>query len=281
MHQKFRNILARAMDAIVMKKTLAFDLTRIGLVFFSIAVVAFGILNFIYGDFVMGRAPSWPDHPKGGTLWAIVSGLWLIFSGVAMIVRWNGWVASLSVAIVLLVWALGRHILMGHFHWGTEITQTGKAWTFLGGAIAMAALLSPYPKSISYERMLLIGRLGLVAFMIICGIEHFMFEEFVTQLVPNWIPLKSFWTYFSGVALISGGIGMLVPATSRIAAILSGAMVFIWFIILHIPRAIFSQGEGNEWIAVFEALAVSGIALVVSGSNGKKEIDSRKDLGHN
>jgi uncharacterized membrane protein len=252
-----------------MKNILEFDFARMGLIFFSIATVAFGIQNFIYGDFVMGRAPSWPEHLSGGIVWAIVSGVLLIFSGITMMVKWKGWVASISVAIILLVWALGRHILMGHFHWGTEITQTGKAWTLFGGALAMATLM-PDAYSDFQGRMLLIGRFCLAAFMILCGIEHFMFVEFVAQLVPNWIPVKSFWTYFSGVALIAGGIGLLIPVTVRIAAILSGTMIFIWFVILHIPRAMYGQGDGNEWVAVFEALAVSGIALVVSKSNGKR-----------
>jgi hypothetical protein len=39
-------------------------------------------------------------------------------------------------------------------------------------------------------------------------------------------------------------------------------MVFSWFWIVHIPRTLFSVSDG---IAVFEALAVSGLAFVLAG----------------
>jgi hypothetical protein len=44
-------------------------------------------------------------------------------------------------------------------------------------------------------------------------------------------------------------------------------MVFLWVLLLHIPRAIGAldaASSRNEWTAVFEALAVSGIALVIA-----------------
>ena len=237
-----------------------------GIVCFGIATFAFGIQNFIYGDFVMGRAPS------GGLVWAYVSGTLLTGAGVAMLLR-KGWTACIVVGLMVFFWALLRHILAGHFNWGTEITQTGKAWTLFGGALTTAAFM---PKDFLSRRavrgnysdkFILVGRVGLAAFMVICGIEHFMFVESVKLLVPQWIPGDVFWTWFAGVALIAGGVGLLVPKTMTIAALLSGVMVFIWFLILHIPRAIFSQGGGNEWIAVFEALAVSGIAFLLASAD--------------
>jgi uncharacterized membrane protein len=109
--------------------------------------------------------------------------------------------------------------------------------------------------------------------MILCGIQHFIWVEFVTSLVPAWIPGALFWTYFAGVALIAGGSGLMVPWTAPLAGTLSGLMVFIWFLILHIPRAMAADpgNARNEWIAVFEALAVSGLAFVVALSPVARE----------
>jgi hypothetical protein len=39
-------------------------------------------------------------------------------------------------------------------------------------------------------------------------------------------------------------------------------MVFTWVLVLHIPRAI-SMNDRNEWTAVLEALAFSGIAFAL------------------
>jgi uncharacterized membrane protein YphA (DoxX/SURF4 family) len=78
-----------------------------------------------------------------------------------------------------------------------------------------------------------------------------------------------FWTYFAGVALIAGGVGLIVPATTRLAALLSGAMVFVWLLVLHLPRALTIR-DANEATAVFEALAVSGIAFLLFASGPKR-----------
>jgi uncharacterized membrane protein YphA (DoxX/SURF4 family) len=88
------------------------------------------------------------------------------------------------------------------------------------------------------------------------------------SLVPTWIPGARFWTYFAGVALIAGGAGIIVPLTTRLAASLSGLMIFLWFVMLHIPRALAAPAaqSRNEWTAVFEALAMSGIAFVLAGT---------------
>lgn len=52
---------------------------------------------------------------------------------------------------------------------------------------------------------------------------------------------------------------------ARLAALLLGVMIFLWLLMLHIPRAIAdpSGGKGNEWTSVFKALALSGIAFLL------------------
>jgi uncharacterized membrane protein YphA (DoxX/SURF4 family) len=78
------------------------------------------------------------------------------------------------------------------------------------------------------------------------------------------VPGHLFWTYFAGFALIAGGIGMVVPLTARLASLLSAIMVFLWLIMLHIPRALAAPHDSNETTAVFEALAISATAFLLS-----------------
>jgi len=248
------------------------NLINPGRICFGIATMAFGVQHIFYGDFIMGRAPSWPEGLPGQQIWAYFSGGLLIVLGLAITLGKKARPASILVTILVLVWALLRHVIAGNFEWGTELTWFGKALALTGGSLAVTGSL---PKesgnrwSIVNQTVVftLIGRYSLGIFMIICGIEHFMFVEFVKTLVPAWIPGNVFWTYFAGVALIAGGIGLLLNQTVKIAALLSGLMVFIWLIILHVPRAVASMGDGNEWIAVAEALAVSGIAFVLAGTS--------------
>jgi uncharacterized membrane protein YphA (DoxX/SURF4 family) len=104
-----------------------------------------------------------------------------------------------------------------------------------------------------------------------------LFVQFVAMLVPAWIPGPYFWTYFAGIALIAGGAGLILLQTARLTAALTGLMIFLWLVLLHIPRAVAAadpQSSRNEWTSVFEAIAISGIAFVLAGSLRNGSLDS-------
>ena len=110
------------------------------------------------------------------------------------------------------------------------------------------------------------GRFFLPITAIVFGVGHFLYTGFVATLVPSWIPEALFWTYFAAVALIAAGVAMILAILPRSASLLLGIMIFLWFICLHIPRAIADPHSalGNEWTSVFEALAFSGIAFILA-----------------
>ena len=102
--------------------------------------------------------------------------------------------------------------------------------------------------------------------LVIFGIEHFLYADGVRNLVPDWIPGHLFWTYFAAVALIGAGLAIIFRIKVKLIGILTGTMIFIWFLILHIPRAAVAPvtDNGNELSSVFESLGVSGIAFVIA-----------------
>jgi uncharacterized membrane protein len=245
-------------------------LARFGRFATGLALVAFGVANFIVGDFVAGRAPVWPAGVPGQHVWAYLTGVVLVGAGVAIVVRRWAVRAALTAAALIFVWAFLRqlHFALQDHQFGGEWTKLGKALTFSGGLVGVAgsfilAKLESSDADIHRAwRMRVVGRLSLGAFLVASGVQHFLFTPFVATLVPAWIPNPTFWTYFAAVALIAGGIGLTLAATSRLAATLVGLMVFTWFVVLHIPRAVAMHNQ-NEWTAVIEALAVSGIALAL------------------
>lgn len=116
--------------------------------------------------------------------------------------------------------------------------------------------------------------------LVVFGIQHFMFAEFVVNLVPTWMPERLFWTYFAGVALFAAGIGIIFNILSHLAATLLGLMIFAWILVLHIPRALGDAFNGREFINVFDALMLSGGAFVLAGSlPGRKHLDSIANAG--
>ena len=237
------------------------ELARLGRIFFGVSLIAFGIQHFLWGDFVAGRAPAWPASIPGRLVWAAVSGAVLILCGAAIVAGKKLRAAGVTVAAMIFLWAVLRHLPLAAADriYGGAWTNLGKALALTGGGLAVAGLSS---------RWTYVARGCLGAFLISSGIQHFLFVPFVMSLVPTWIPGARFWTYFAGVALIAGGAGIIVPLTTRLAAALSGLMIFLWFVMLHIPRALAAPAaqSRNEWTAVFEALAMSGIAFVLAAA---------------
>jgi uncharacterized membrane protein YphA (DoxX/SURF4 family) len=245
-------------------------LAPVGRLFFAVSLAAFGVQQFLFGDFVPGRAPAWPEGVPGRLVWAWLSGAALIAIGIAIAAGRKTWIAAFAAVGLIFVWAVLRNVplAIADKSYGGAWTNLGKGLVLTGGVLAVAALCKPNP-AFTWA-----GRLTLGAFMISSGIQHFLFPQFVKTLVPAWIPPSQiFWTYFAAVALIAGGLGLMVPWTTRLAAFLSGLMIFLWVILLHVPRALAAPDAGqlrNEWTAVFEALAFAGLGFVLAKKDARR-----------
>jgi uncharacterized membrane protein len=263
-------------------------LIRIGRTFFALALVGLGIGHFAFQDFVTGRAPAWPESVPGGPVWAMLTGAVLVTVGFALLAGKKARVAAILAATMVFAWALLRQIPVtaaSPFLSG-EWTDAGKALRFVGGALAVAATLpreggngtSAFLRFINRRtEFILVGRVFVGVTLIANGIQHFTSTKFVASLIPAGFPGDALaWTYFGGVALIAGGLGLLIPQTSRWAALLSGLMIFSWFFIVHVTREIAGVADG---IAVFEALATAGMLFVIAGYLFEHEEHSTSRLG--
>jgi uncharacterized membrane protein len=83
------------------------------------------------------------------------------------------------------------------------------------------------------DAFLVAGRFLLGVPMVIFGIEHFLFANFVTMIVPPWIPWPLFWTYFVGIALIAAGLAIIVRKEAQLAGLLLGAMILAFILLIH------------------------------------------------
>ena len=249
----------------------ALPLTAIGRTFFAIALLGLGVEHIVFQEFVTGRAPPWPAGVPGKELWATVSGVLVFVAGVCLVMRQWGRQAMLGLALFIGVWALLRHvpIVAGDALLAGSWTRAGKALTFFGGSLAVAATLPPIVAG-GWSRyanatapFIRLGGICLGCFLIVSGLQHFKFTPFVITLIPAWFPGNhTLWAQLAGIALIAGGLGLLFKRTAGIAGLMVGVMIFSWFWIVHVPRTFLSVSDG---IALFEALAFSGLALVVGG----------------
>jgi uncharacterized membrane protein YphA (DoxX/SURF4 family) len=158
-------------------------------------------------------------------------------------------------------------------------TNAFKILALSGGSLVTAASFRNSQgkrdsRSGSLEKLIPLGRIFVAVMLIVFGIDHFLYEQFVQTLVPAWIPYPLFWTYVAGIALIGAGISFITKIKIRLVGILSAIMLFIWLLILHIPRAVAMPGlaNGNEITSVFQALAFTGVALLIAMDAGVQRL---------
>ena len=248
-------------------------LIAIGRIFYAIGLIGIGVQHFIFANFIPVIVPAWPSWMPGRPFWAYAVGVALVAAGVAIIFNIKGRAVAVytGVAFLILV-VIGQipvQLAASPWHLGVW-TNAFKALSLCGGAWVVAGSLEDRATNTDrarpFDRILPVGRIFLPVMLIVFGSDHFVYSAFVAMIIPAWIPGKLFWTYFAGAALISGGAGMLFRVYPRLAALMSGIMMFLWVFLLHIPRAMADpRGSlGNEWTSVFEALAYSGVAFILA-----------------
>lgn len=248
-------------------------LVPLGRIFFASAIAFFGAQQLAFGDFVTRAMPPWPAWIPGRLFWPYVVGTAFVVCSAAILARREARRAALLLAALVLIGAvvLALPNVFTDVMLGGTWTLAGKAFVLGSGALLIAATLPVEAESPTDRLFVVISRVVLAGFLIQSGIQHFIWGDFVNSLVPMWIPgTAAFWTYFSAVALIAAGVGILIPRLARTAALLTAAMIFVWTLVLHLPRAVGDWPKPNESTAAFEALAITGLALILAAKWGDR-----------
>ncbi|HEY4832860.1 MAG TPA: hypothetical protein VIH61_09915 [Waddliaceae bacterium] len=142
------------------------------------------------------------------------------------------------------------------------------------GAFVIAGCFSKENKNPLIGFLRKLNPLGTILFsltIISFGINHFLYAKDAADYIPSWVPNHMFWIYFAGLALIGSGVAIIFKIKPRLFATLLGTMIFIWVVILHIPKAIAAPiaDQGGEVTSAFLALAYCGIAFVIAGAAKK------------
>jgi uncharacterized membrane protein len=250
---------------------------------YAVALAALGALHVIFGERLARMMPAWPEHLPGRPLWAHAMGAAIALLALALLERRRPHTFALALVIVLLVPVLGMHLpralASGHF---------GDAWLNVLKWLAMAcsplvvvSLVAVEERVTWRDRVISAGAHAapwlLGAFMIGSAILHVRFAEVVSNLMQPWMPWRLFWTYFAAAALTAGGIGLVVPRTARLAALLTGVMILSWFFLVHTPRMLLDPAGPNGWSEMAESLAFSATAFLLAARAGARAENRHED----
>ena len=201
--------------------------------------VGFGVENVAFGHYVVARAAPWPADPLASSTWSPTSPAPCSSPAAAPSCagRWAR-EAALEAAVLILGWSLCLHWpkAIARRHVQRRLDQRAQGGRAGGRRRARRA---PAPRTA--EARWLAGaarrsrRTPCAPFFLLAGIQHILFVQFVETLVPPFIPFGRFWTYFAAAALLAAGFGLLAPPVRRLAATLTGWMVFSWVFLVHVP----------------------------------------------
>jgi uncharacterized membrane protein len=261
-------------------------LLLLGWWFTAVPLVAFGLQQLWLGRFVTRVTPGWPAATPAPVAFVYVVSLVIVAAGAALLLdrRRVRSIAILFGAGILLAF-LAMHLprLIAAPQDRMVWLRALKGLTLASGAFAIAATARRLDRAPDHD-----GRLAFVSdralwvtactvmgiYLVYCGYLHLNDPSGVSRLVPAWIPGKVAWATFTGVTLALGGVGFWLPPVRRLAAGLSSLMIFLWVVLLHTPAAIASSGFGsNATVATFEALAFSGLALIVAAAPPRAAVD--------
>jgi hypothetical protein len=244
------------------------NLSNIGRIFYGISIAIMGFVTIYDHDFPYMLIPAGHSWLVGHEIVAYISGALLILAGVFIAFAKKTFPVSLLLGAVLLAifcfYFIPYQLMASprYMHFG-QWENAAKELALAGGAFVIAGCFS--------RKLMPLGAILFAITIISFGIDHFLFAREALDYIPSWIPYHLFWMYFTGSALLGSGIAIILNIRPGLFASLLGGMIFIWFIILHVPRVIASPlaGIGGEVTSAFLALAYCGTAFVIAGSAKK------------
>ncbi|AXY73178.1 hypothetical protein D3H65_03950 [Paraflavitalea soli] len=243
------------------------QLTSLGKLFYGLGIAGIGFLQFMYPGFRPVILTIAPDSTQHLNVLVYATAAILVLAGLFIAIMKQVKTVALYFGLFLLLFVLAGHLPIRLIHnpgmlgaWTNALKLLGLA----GGALMVSATFPGKQTNGSLGKIALYGEYGFALMLLIFGIDHLVYAEFVKTLVPAWIPGPLFWTYLTGIALAASGLSIFLHFKPKTVGLLLGVMLLIWLVTLHIPRAIMAPAtdEGNELTSVFQCLAFSGMAFL-------------------
>ncbi len=246
------------------------NLKLIARIFYGAGIAGIGVLHFFYPGFRPVILPIPPEATTQLNVLIYLTGAFLFITGLLIAIGKYVKTIALLLALVLFLFFVCGHLPNRL----TNMISVLGAWTdalkllaLSGGALIVARAFPGNANTVMHAlyKTSFLGRYFFGLMLLLFGIDHFLYTDLVKTLVPAWIPGALFWTYVAGVALIGTGLSFITNIKRKPVALLAGIMLFLWLIVLHIPRAVTmdTSTDPNEIVSVFECLAFSGMAFLL------------------
>jgi uncharacterized membrane protein len=142
-------------------------------------------------------------------------------------------------------------------------------WMCLAGLIYLAVGVLVVRKETSaahgWEKLITLGCVFFAVPLAMFAPEHFRGPEFVKNSVPSWMPMRWFWPYFVGCALLAAATSLTLRKCVRLSSILLGLMFSLFVCMIYIPSALENPTERFAWSLLLRDLSFAAGAWSLAG----------------
>jgi uncharacterized membrane protein len=146
-------------------------------------------------------------------------------------------------------------------------------WMCFAGLIYLVAGVFILRKEISaargWDKLITLGWVFIAVPLAVFAPEHFRGPEFVRNMVPSWMPERSFWPYFVGCALLAAATSLTVRKFVRLTSTLLGLMFFLFVCMIYLPYALAHPKDRFAWAYALRDLSFAGGAWALAGLHSR------------
>ena len=100
--------------------------------------------------------------------------------------------------------------------------------------------------------------------LLVFGILHFVYANFVASLIPVWIPWHLFFTYATGAAFIAAAPSLIINRATHLACLLLAIMLFCFILFIHAPLLISGRGNLQNYTRAAQDTGILGTTLMLT-----------------
>jgi uncharacterized membrane protein YphA (DoxX/SURF4 family) len=119
------------------------------------------------------------------------------------------------------------------------------------------------------DKLIALGPIFVASPLAVFAAEHFAGPRLMEQMVPLWMPVRLFWVYFVGMALIAAAISLVAMKFVHLSATLLGVLFFIFVLTIYLPFAIKHPANRLGLNFVLRESSFAGGAWALAGSQGR------------
>jgi uncharacterized membrane protein len=205
-------------------------------VFEAAALAVFAAEHFLMSRELSTIVPRWLPGPL---FWTYFVGIALLAAAVSFIawrqVRWSA--PLLALLFLIIVATIDLPNLPSHLQERLFWTLTFRELCFAGGAMVLAGSLWTNAAGATLR---LVGRVIIAVTFVFYAVEHFLFPRHVPgvpleKITPTWFPAPVVLSWFVGIVLLFGALGLLIRRTTRIAAAGTGLVLLLLTAFFYVP----------------------------------------------